>query len=216
MKTTDVPLATRTVVAAATAALAAPASSAASPAVAELIANLKSPDDKVRGPAWQHAGPSGAPAVKPLSEVMTDPDFEIARAARRALWKIVRHAGRPNAAAEAQAVATQLIALLPTAPTAVRRELLWMLSEIGGDDAVPPVATLLANADVREDARCALERIPGAKAVAALKQAMATAPEEFKYALAHSLRVRGETVAGYPSQKLVPTKPTRVTAVPGS
>jgi hypothetical protein len=181
-------------------------------AVADLVARIKSPDDAVRGPAWQSAGPYGAPAVGPLAEVMTDPHFEIARSARRAIERIVRHAGRPGADAERRAVAAELVKLLGHASPNVRKHALWMLSEIGEAPAVEPMAALLADPEVREDARCALERIPGAAATAALKKAMATAPEAFKYALAHSLRVRGEKVEGYPSQKRVPTKPTRVKA----
>jgi HEAT repeat protein len=178
--------------------------------VDDLITRIKSQDDNVRGPAWQGAGPCGAPAVKPLATAMTDPDFEIARAAKRALWKIVRHAGRPGAAKEAHAVATELITLLANGPAVVRREALWMLSELGGDDAVPPMAALLSDQAVREDARCALMRLPGRKSTAALKSAFAGAPEEFKFALAESLRQRGEKLSGYPSRKLVPTRPTTV------
>jgi HEAT repeat protein len=173
---------------------------------ADLVARIRSTDDKVRGPAWQAAGPAGAPAVKPLAAVMTDADFEISRSARRALYKIVRHAGRPGAEKEAQAVEKELIPLLQNSAVTVRREVLWMLSEIGGDDAVAPMAALLTDKEVREDARCALMRLPGTKATAALKSAFGSAPEEFKFALAESLRVRGEKVSGYPSQKLVPAR----------
>ena len=180
--------------------------------VNELVAKIKSKDDAVRGPAWQGAGPVGARAVGPLAEVMTDADFETARCAKRAIEKIVRHAGRPGADAERKAVQGELVKLLPHASANVRRHAAWMLSEIGDDSAVAPVAALLADGEVREDARCAIERIPGAPATAALKKALSSAPEDFKYALAHSLRVRGEKVEGYPSKKLVPTKQTSVTA----
>ena len=180
--------------------------------VNELVAKIKSKDDAVRGPAWQGAGPVGARAVGPLAEVMTDADFETARCAKRAIEKVVRHAGRPGADPERKAVQTELVKLLKHASANVRRHATWMLSEIGDDAAVEPVAALLADSELREDARCSLERIPGAKATAALKQAMSTAPEAFKYALANSLRVRGEKVEGYPSQKLVPTKQTSVKA----
>ncbi len=199
-----------TVTAAATLTTSALAADAGS--VSELVAKVSSTDDKVRGPAWQGAASYGAPAVKPLAAVMTNADFEVARAAKRGLWKIVRHAGRPGADAERRAVAQELINLLAAAPAPVSRDLLWMLSEIGDDSAVEPIAAQLANADVCEDARCALERIPGPAAVAALRKALGTAPEKFKYALANSLRVRGEPVDGYPSQKLVPTKQTSVKA----
>jgi len=178
--------------------------------VAELVTRIKSTDDKVRGPAWQGAGPAGAPAVKPLAAVMTDADFEISRSAKRALYRIVRHAGRPGAKREAKAVQTELIPLLKTEAVLVRREVLWMLSEIGDDDAITSMAALLTDKEAREDARCALMRLPGRKATAALKSAFDSAPDEFKYALAESLRKRGEKVKGYPSQKLVPARQTTV------
>jgi HEAT repeat protein len=146
--------------------------------------------------------------VKPLAALMTDADFEISRSAKRALYKIVRHAGRPGANKEANAVEKELIALLKSDAVSVRREVLWMLSEIGDDDAIAPMAALLTDKEVREDARCALMRLPGKKTAAALKSAFGSAPEEFKPALAESLRQRGEKVDGYPSQKLVPTRPT--------
>ncbi len=198
--------------AAAVSTIATAAEAAQSGSVEELIAKIKSPDDKVRGPAWQGAGPLGAPAVKPLAEVMTDPDFEIARAAKRALWKIVRHAGRPGADSEKKAVVAALLPPLASAANAVRREVLWMLSEIGGDESVDAMAALLTNKELREDARCALQRIPGKKTTVALKAAFTTAPEDFKYALAESLRARGEKVSGYPTQKLLPTRKTSLQA----
>lgn len=180
--------------------------------VGELVTKIKSKDDAIRGPAWQGAGPVGARAVGSLAEVMTDADFETARCARRAIERIVRHAGRPGADAERKAVQAELIKVLRHSSANVRRHAVWMLSEIGDDSAVAPVAALLADSEVREDARCSLERIPGAAATAALKKGMSGGPEDFKYALAHSLRVRGETVEGYPSKKLVPTKATSVKA----
>lgn len=179
---------------------------AESVSVTDLVARIKSTDDKVRGPAWQGAGPVGAPAVKPLAAVMTDPDFEVSRSAKRALYKIVRHAGRPGARKEAQAVEKELIPLLQNSAVLVRREVLWMLSEIGGDDAVAPMAALLTDKEAREDARCALMRLPGRNVTAALNSAFGRASDEFKSALAESLRARGEKVSGYPSQKLVPAR----------
>lgn len=181
--------------------------------VDDLIARIKSTDDTVRGSAWQNADSHGAPAVQPLAQVMSDADFEIARAAKRALWRIVRYTGRPGATDEAKAVTAQLTPLLATSPAPVKREVLWMLSEIAGDEAVTPMAAMLSDAEVRDDARCALTRMPGDKPSSALKQAMGAAPEEFKFALADSLRSRGEKVAGYPSRKLVPTKQTSVKAI---
>lgn len=176
-----------------------------------LIAGIKSGSDTVRTEAWLNAGAAGAPAVGPLAKVMMDNDLEVARAAKRALWKIVRYTGRPGANKERRAVETELTGLLgQDQPIAVRREVLWMLSEIGVRKSIKPIAKLMRNEDLREDARMALERIPGKRAVAALKSSFEVAPEDFKPNIAQSLRKRGEDVAGYPCKKLVPTKKSDV------
>lgn len=184
--------------------------------VTEWIEHIKSPDDTVRGPAWQGAAQFGAPAVKPLADLMQDPGMETARSAKRALWTIVRHAGQPGADPMKQAVIAELLPLLSRDHWATRHEVLWMLSEIGGDEAVPAIAILLSDEKLREDARAALERIPGRKSLAALKSALKTAPEDYRAAIAVSLRARGVTVKGYPSQKLVPSKRTEIKPVTSS
>jgi HEAT repeat protein len=177
----------------------------------ELIAGIKSNSAEERTQAWQSAGKVGAPAVKPLAKVMSEGELEVARAAKRGLWQIVRCAGRPGANKEKRAVETELIELLgDEQPVAVRREVLWMLSEIGSRRSVRPIAQLTRNEELREDARMALERIPTTWAVAALKAAFEAVPEDFKTNIAQSLRKRGEQVPGYPCQKLVPTKETDV------
>jgi len=175
------------------------------------LAGIKSDSAEERTEAWQSAGEIGAPAIKPLAEVMTDDNLEVARAAKRALWKIVRHTGRPKANKEKRAVEKELVGLLGRKqPLAVRREVLWMLSEIGGRNSIKPIARLLGNEELREDARMALERMGNKRAVTTLKAAFEKAPEDFKPNLAQSLRKRGEEVAGYPCKKLVPTKKTDV------
>jgi hypothetical protein len=142
---------------------------------------------------------------------MTDSDLEVARAAKRALWQIARYNGRPGADEEKRAVEKELIGLLgDDQPVSVRQEVLWMLSEIAGRISIKPVAELLRNAELREDARMALERIPAKGATAALKAGFEAAPEDFKPNIAQSLRKRGQEVAGYPSRKLVPTKETNL------
>lgn len=179
--------------------------------VERLIDKIKDSSDKVRTEGWLSAGEVGAPAVEPLAKVMTDEDPEVARAAKRALWKIVRHTGRPRAAKEKRAVQTELLELLgDDQPVSVRREVLWMLSEIGSFKSVKPIAGLLSNRQLREDARMALERIPGRGAVKALKAGLKAAPENFKLNIAQSLRKRGTDVPGLACVKLVPTKKTNV------
>ncbi|MBN1421465.1 MAG: hypothetical protein JXP34_22010 [Planctomycetes bacterium] len=183
--------------------------------VEALIAKIKDKDDKVRSEAWLGAGAIGAPAVASLAQVMADGELEVARAAKNALWKIVHTAGRPGAPErQKQGVVRRLIALLePAHADAVRREVLWMLSEIAGDEAVEPIAALISDKTLREDARMVLDRIPGDASLAALKAALDKVPEAFKINIAQSLRHRGVVVAGLPCQKLVPTKKTYVVPV---
>ncbi|MHC4647514.1 MAG: HEAT repeat domain-containing protein [Planctomycetota bacterium] len=182
--------------------------------VDELVAGIRDKDDQVRTEAWLGAGQVGAAAVGPLAKVMTDKDMEVARAAKRGLWKIVRHAGRPGAGEEKKAVSAELVGLLADdQPAPVQREVLWMLSEIGGRKHVDAIAALLSNSQLREDARMALQRLGSKKAVAALKKALDTAPEDFKLNIAQSLRQRGVKVDGLACVKLVPTKQTNVKPV---
>jgi HEAT repeat protein len=177
----------------------------------ELIAGIKSNSAEERTQTWQSAGKIGAPAVKPLAKIMTDDKLEVARAAKRGLWQIVRYTARPGANREKRAVETELIELLDDEqPVAVGAEVLWMLSEIGTRRSVKPIAQLMRNEELREDARMALERIGTTWAVVALKAAFEAVPEDFKPNIAQSLRKRGEQVDGYPCQKLVPTKETDV------
>lgn len=133
---------------------------------------------------------------------------------KRELWRAVRHAGRPGAPQDKSAVIAELLVLLAKAPPLeARRELLWMLSEIGGDESVGAIAALLADNQLRDDARMALQRIPGAKSLAALEDGLAAAPNDFKINIAQSLRSRGVTVPGHPCRKMVPTKQTSVKAI---
>ena len=194
-----------------------------SAAVADLVAQIrgnievippKSNAETIRAKAWQHAYVVGPAAIQPVAALMVETKLEITRAAKRAVWKIVRHAGRPGAEVEREAAVAELLGLLSDdQPRAVRAEVLWMLSEIAGDEAVEPVAALLSNEELREDARMVLQRIDGDASLAALQAAMTTVPDDFKINIAQSLRARGVKVEGRPCQKLLPTKQTNVKPV---
>jgi HEAT repeat protein len=180
-------------------------------AVDELMAGIRDDNAKVRTEAWLSAGEVGAAAVKPLARVMSNKELEVARAAKRGLWKIVRHVGRPGAVNEKRAVVGRLVELLgDEQPVPVRREVLWMLSEIGNRRSIKPIAALLSNRELREDARMVLQRIPSKGSVGALRAGLKAAPEDFKLNIAQSLRQRGVKVRGLPCVKLVPTKKTNV------
>jgi HEAT repeat protein len=179
-----------------------------------LLEQIQGENAETRTSAWQAAGEVGAPAIKPLAKIVVDGELEVGRAAKRAMWQIVRTAGAPGE--NRQPVIRQLIDLLDEGqPDAIRREALWMLSEVGGDETVAAIREIfgiLENTAIREDARCCVERIPGQAAVQALAEGLEHAPEDFKQALAQSLRARGVDVdkQRYPCVKLVPTKETNV------
>ncbi len=180
-------------------------------AVDDLIAGLRDKNDNVRAEALGSAAKVGAPAVNSLAKVIADKDIEVSRAGKRALWKIVRHVGRPGADKEKQAVVVRLRELLgDEQPPSVQREVLWMLSEIGGSESVNDIAALLAVEGIREDARMALERIPGSESLDALKQEMRVGADDFKLNIAQSLRKLGLNIRRLNCVKLVPTKQTKV------
>jgi hypothetical protein len=184
--------------------------------VDNLIAKIKDKkSDKVRAEGWLSAAKVGAAAVKPLAAVTTsgDSDLEVARAAKRALWQIVHDFGRIDVEDQRKAVLNELQALLTDDwPDAFRREVLWMLSEIGGDSSVAPIAAVLKSRELLDDARCALQRIPGQSSLDALKAALDSVPKSYKNNIAHALRARGmePDLEKYPQENLIPTKPTDV------
>jgi hypothetical protein len=186
-----------------------------------LLERIKSDDPDVRTAAWLAAGDAGAPAIQPLAEIVAQGELEVSRAAKRAMWKIVRTVGAPGRDTCRASVEAELIRLLAEGqPDAIRREALWMLSEIGGEktiEAIREIPNVLENKAIREDARCCVERIPVEAAVEALKQGLEAAPADFTLALAQSLRARGVEVdkQKYPCQKLVPTRETQVKPVEG-
>jgi hypothetical protein len=176
-----------------------------------MIENIQSADDALRAAARDNAGSVGAKAVPPLAKIAANGKLEVARAAQRAIQNIVYHAGRPGATDEAKAVTGELLKLLDDSqPLQLRRDVLWMTWQIAGEEAVDAVAALLANADLGEDARMTLERLPGDKATAALQAALDSAAAVDKPALAHSLHVRGVEMPGVLDLRLVPTKTTSV------
>ncbi|MGD0383341.1 MAG: hypothetical protein ABSA77_07475 [Thermoguttaceae bacterium] len=183
--------------------------------VDNLIAKIKDKSDKVRAEGWLSAAKVGADAIKPLAAVTTsgDSDLEVARAAKRALWQIVHDFGRIDAEDQRKAVLDNLQALLTDDwPDAFRREVLWMLSEIGGDSSVDSIVAVLKSRELLDDARCALQRIPGQSSLDALKAALDSVPKSYKNNIAHALRARGVEpgLEKYPQENLIPTKPINV------
>ncbi|MBI4604617.1 MAG: HEAT repeat domain-containing protein, partial [Planctomycetes bacterium] len=173
--------------------------------LAALLEKVTSDKVETRYAARSEAPAVGGSAVLPLAKLIASPPEsvvddrtrrEISLTARAALERIVHHAGRPGAGAEARAVAAELAKLLDASqPGKVRREVLHWIALIGGDGEVPAVARSLDDADqhVRETARLALERIPGKSAVEALVEAARRQPEDRKADLLFSLGKKGDS-----------------------
>jgi len=185
--------------------------------VEKLLELLKSDDPFVRRDAWLKAGPLGADALASLADLAANAELEISRAANRAMWQIVRYAGAPGRETERQAVVQELAELLGNTrfPVQLRRDMVWMLSEIIADEELDEsiALTYLMDADLGEDVRMALQRIAGPRAVALLKTAWEKAHGDFKAALACSLRKCNVAIAEPPCPKLVPRKQTQVKPV---
>ncbi|HET6385684.1 MAG TPA: HEAT repeat domain-containing protein [Armatimonadota bacterium] len=153
---------------------------------------IKSADADARYRSWRSAGPVGSKAVPALGDLLSSPDKGVAKSAKGALETIALYAGRPHAAAEAHAVSEELLKIAASdSPIPARAEALRMLGFTADRRSVPAIARLLNDPAVRDEARMALERIPGRESLDALRSAVRTAPEEFKPNLEQSVYNRG-------------------------
>lgn len=163
--------------------------------IASFIQRVQNADAAQRMAVAHAAGPEGAAAVKPLSALLAGDDKGVAKAADEALIRIAHYAARPGAVPEARSVSRELAQLTPPAqPMVVRRRATRLLEFVGGDDAVPTLAALLKDAELREDARLTLERIPGRASTRALEAAAKSGAAEFRPHLEQSLRHRRMTM----------------------
>lgn len=159
--------------------------------VAALLTDIKVGDAAVRGRAVLKAPLAGTPAIVPLGQVLVGADLHAARAAEEALRRIVYHAGRPGAKAERVAASAELCKLLePSTPRRARAEALYLLGILGDPGAVRAIVACLGQEDVREDARMALQRVPGREAKRALDVALAGATGDYRLGLVGSLKAR--------------------------
>jgi HEAT repeat protein len=163
---------------------------AASPAANDLLANIQHGDTAARYAAVKQATLVGTDAIVPLADAHGGSDPAAAKAAGEAIRRIVHHAGRPGATAETKSACAQLQRLAGKEyPREVRTNAIGFLGSIGDKDAVPALVALLPDKEVSEDARMALERIPGREADTALRTASRSMPES-REALEQSLRHR--------------------------
>lgn len=163
----------------------------------DFLARIADADPDVRAEAWKAAVTHGAPAIAPLAELAESEDLGIAHAALAAIGTITSHAGRPGAPEEREAVANALADVLDdVADDQSRRELLHHLGLVASDKQVPVLAALLDDPAVGDDARIALERVPGDAATDALVKALQSSPEDVQVRVAVALarRQAGEAV----------------------
>lgn len=170
--------------------------------VSQLINTIKTGNADARYAAWRAAGPAGAAAVAPLAELMASTDKGASRAATEALGRVAHYAARPTASpAERQSVVVELLRVASAPrPRTVRAEALHLLGFVGNGNMVPALARLLNDPEVREDARLALERIPGPQSQRALEDALRRAPADFRPNLQQSLANRRQTRASVGTQ----------------
>lgn len=137
-----------------------------------LVKKLQSSDAESRMAAAHAAQGAGPDAIPALARLMAGNDPDVAKAAKEALIVIVHRAARPGAPLEARAAAERLAAVAAhPGPRAVRADAIYLLGFVGGPASVPALARLLNDPDVGEEARMALQRIPGTEAAKALKEA---------------------------------------------
>ena len=159
---------------------------------ADLLDRLQSPDANVRLKAWQNAGPAGAAAIPGLGDLMASPDKSVAKCAHGTLEVIAHYAAKSGSGSPtAHSVTANLLKLADsTRPRMVRADAITLVGVVGDGRAVPTLAKLLSDKDVREDARMALERIPGSASLNALKKASQTVPDDYKPSINQSLHTR--------------------------
>jgi HEAT repeat protein len=158
----------------------------------QLLQNLRSENADVRFAAWRSAGPAGAAAIAPIADIMAATDKAAVRSATEALQRVTHYSARPAASKnERRAVALALLQVANSPrPRMVRAEALYQLGFVAEEGIVPALARLLDDKEVREDARMALERIPGTVSLRALEEALRRAPADFQPNLRQAINNR--------------------------
>ncbi len=154
----------------------------------KFLARIRSSDAAERYAAWQSAGPMGADVINVLGELASSEDRGVALSATGAMEKIAHYSGRPGAQSEAQKVSSELLKIANSdRPRMVRSNALQLVGFIGDSKSVGGLVRLMKDKDLREDARLALERIPGSLSESALK-ALTKAADENKEPFAENLK----------------------------
>jgi len=139
----------------------------------KFIDDVRSSDAEARFAAWRAAGEQDPENIPELAKLANSTDAPVAKAAREAITTMVHSVGKEPSSPKRQAIITQLLSV-PNGQT------LRLLSLIGGDESVAPVAKLLKDPALREEAIFCIERIPGTVSEKTMIAAYAAAPDDFK------------------------------------
>ncbi|HZN59072.1 MAG TPA: hypothetical protein VFD71_13420 [Planctomycetota bacterium] len=156
--------------------------------IAGVLKNLSDGNETVRRSAWEKAGELGSDAVLPLVELASGENRDASLAGQRALT-VLAHASAAPGREDRKRVAAALAAALADAKAApgVRVLILDLLGSVGDGDVVPGLEKLLADPQLGDPARRALERIPGDASARALESAIDMVPDASKDAVILSL-----------------------------
>lgn len=158
-----------------------------------LLADILYGDSRVRAEAIRRAPLAGTISITFLGRICRDGSPGAAHAAWEAVQRIAFNATRPGApAAESESAQAALCRIAGDAknPRALRAAAVRLLGCVGRSGSVKPVAAMLTVPDMREEARTALEQIPVTEAETALRNALRSAPADFRSALEQSLKNR--------------------------
>lgn len=143
------------------------------PVSQNFINQIKSTNVDVRFGAARSAWQQGTDNIVPLADLMAADDAGVAKSAKMAAEAIVHRASRPNHADDAAKASAELLKVAADGKRLkrVRGQALEWLGFVATGSNVNDISELLTDADVREEARMALERIPGEESLAALQAA---------------------------------------------
>ncbi len=150
--------------------------------------------------AFSGAGADDATAVRDLIPRLADPDVPARYAAQMELQDLASQSSQPGQAARREALGRVLAARAadPATPLPARVWMVRQLEYMGGAEAVPSLASLLAGdePELRDCARRALEKNPAPEASASLRHALEKAGEaREQIGLIHSLGQRADAAA---------------------
>jgi HEAT repeat protein len=145
----------------------------------EFFSGIQSDNADLRYAAWSKADQMDATVIPQLMKLLVAEQPGVRKAADEALNNIVHSAGKEAGGTKCKAVIQKLLGAGADQPKWVRIVALRHLSEIGDDSVVSPVAKLLANPELQEEAVFCLERIPGKAATMALINSGTEVNEDF-------------------------------------